>query len=61
MSTFWDGNFSKVSELFDENGQIKDPAYPGRIDEFLKEVIWVWCRCDTPGRTFRLVTIVGNG
>ena len=27
--------------LFDENGQIKDPAYPGRIDEFLKEVIWV--------------------
>ena len=34
ISTFRDGNFSKVSDLFDENSQINDPAYPGRIDEF---------------------------
>src|SRR5436309_11843664 len=48
-------------DLFDENSRIDDPAYPGRIDELQKEVMWVWCRCDTAGRTFRFVTIVGNG
>src|SRR5207253_716183 len=48
-------------DLFDENSRIDDPAYPGRVDEFPKQVMWVWCRCDTAGRTFRCVTIVGNG
>ena len=41
ISTLWDGNFSKVSDLFDENSQINDPAYPGRIDEFPKDLMWV--------------------
>jgi len=48
-------------DLFDENSRIDDPAYPGRIDELQKEVMWVWCRCDTAGRTFTFVKIVGNG
>jgi hypothetical protein len=37
------------------------PLFIPSIDEFLKEVMWVWCRCDTAGRTFRFVDIVGNG
>jgi NAD(P)H-dependent FMN reductase len=41
MTTFWDGNFSNVSDLFDENGRIEDSEYPRRIDKFLKEVMWV--------------------
>ena len=51
--------FSKVPNLFDENSQIDDPAYPGRIHEFLKEVMWVLCRRDTAERTFRFVRIIG--
>jgi predicted RNA-binding Zn-ribbon protein involved in translation (DUF1610 family) len=38
--------------------RFNDPAYPGRIDEFPKDLMWVWCRCDTAGRTFRFVKIV---
>jgi hypothetical protein len=48
----------KVSDLFDENSQIKDPAYPGQIDEFHKEVMSFWGRCDTAGRTFRFVKLL---
>ena len=31
---------------------------PGRIEYLPNEVTWVWCRCDTAGRTFRFVKIV---
>jgi len=49
---------SKVSDLFDENGQINDPAYLEWIDGFPKDLMCVLCRCNTAGRTFRFVRIV---
>ena len=36
-------------DLFDENSRIDDPAYPGRIDEFLKEVMSVCVAAIRPG------------
>jgi NAD(P)H-dependent FMN reductase len=41
VTIFWDGNFSSAPQLFDEAGRIKDPAYVGRMDKFLKELIWM--------------------
>jgi len=39
---FWDGNFSKSLELFDESGKIKDEAAQvKRLDKFLGELIWM--------------------
>ncbi|HKP36670.1 MAG TPA: NAD(P)H-dependent oxidoreductase [Pyrinomonadaceae bacterium] len=42
VTIFWDGNFSRAQELFDENGKIKDePTQVKRIDKFLGELIWM--------------------
>jgi NAD(P)H-dependent FMN reductase len=42
VTIFWDGNFSKAQELFDETGKIKDEAtHVKRIDKFLGELIWM--------------------
>lgn len=41
VTIFWDGNFSNVQTLFDENGQLLDQAFVRRIDKFLKELIWM--------------------
>jgi NAD(P)H-dependent FMN reductase len=41
VTIFWDGNFSGAHELFDEKGKILDAAYVKRIDQFLKELIWM--------------------
>jgi NAD(P)H-dependent FMN reductase len=41
MTIFWDGNFSKAQKLFDENGTILDTAHVRRIDQFLRELIWM--------------------
>ena len=41
VTIFWDGNFSGAHKLFDESGNILDPAYVKRTDQFLKELIWM--------------------
>jgi NAD(P)H-dependent FMN reductase len=41
VTIFWDGNFSDAQKLFDQNGTILDTAYVKRIDQFLKELIWM--------------------
>jgi len=41
VTIFWDGNFSNSYKLFDEQGKLLDQAYVGRIDKFLKELIWM--------------------
>jgi NAD(P)H-dependent FMN reductase len=41
VTIFWDGNFSKIENVFDEAGNLKEEAYIKRIDKFLKELIWM--------------------
>ena len=41
VTVFWDGNFSKVQNIFDESGTLLEEAYIRRIDKFLKELIWM--------------------
>jgi NAD(P)H-dependent FMN reductase len=41
VTIFWDVNFSKVHQAFDESGALREPAYLSRIDKFLKELIWM--------------------
>jgi NAD(P)H-dependent FMN reductase len=41
VTIFWDGNFSSAQKLFDAQGKILDAAYVKRIDQFLKELIWM--------------------
>lgn len=41
VTIFWDGNFSGAQKLFGESGTILDQAYVKRIDQFLKELIWM--------------------
>ncbi len=41
VTIFWDGNFSGAQKLFDEEGKILDDAYVRRIDQFLKELLWM--------------------
>lgn len=41
VTIFWDGNFSGAQKLFDHEGKLTDQAYVKRIDQFLKELIWM--------------------
>lgn len=41
VTIFWDGNFSNAQKLFDDMGRLLDDAYLKRIDQFLKELIWM--------------------
>jgi NAD(P)H-dependent FMN reductase len=41
VTIFWDGNFSNAQKLFDADGKLLDQAYVKRIDQFLKELIWM--------------------
>lgn len=41
VTIFWDGNFGNAQTLFDAAGRLKDPAFIGRMDKFLKELIWM--------------------
>jgi NAD(P)H-dependent FMN reductase len=41
VTIFWDGNFSGAQKLFDSSGKLLDEAYVARIDQFLKELIWM--------------------
>jgi NAD(P)H-dependent FMN reductase len=39
--TFTDVNFSNVRDAFDEQGQLKDEKYVGRVVKFLNELVWM--------------------
>ncbi len=41
VTIFWDGNFSGAHKLFDEAGNLLDQSYVKRVDQFLKELIWM--------------------
>lgn len=41
VTIFWDGNFSGARKLFDAQGRLLDEAYLRRLDQFLKELIWM--------------------
>ena len=41
VTIFWDMNFSAAHKLFDEAGTLLDQSYVKRIDQFLKELIWM--------------------
>lgn len=41
VTIFWDMNFSGAHKLFDESGNLLDPSYAKRADQFLKELIWM--------------------
>jgi hypothetical protein len=41
VTIFWDVNFSNVRNVFDESGQLRDPAFLQRIDNFLRELFWM--------------------
>jgi NAD(P)H-dependent FMN reductase len=41
VTIFWDVNFFKVQNVFDNGGNLLDNAYLPRIDQFLKELIWM--------------------
>lgn len=41
VTIFWDVNFGTVGKVFDHDGKLLDQAFLGRIDKFLKELIWM--------------------
>lgn len=41
VAIFWDGNFSSVGKLFDEDGNLLDESYVKRMEKFFKELIWM--------------------
>jgi NAD(P)H-dependent FMN reductase len=41
VTIFWDVNVSKVHEVFDESGALKDTAILKPIDKFLRELFWM--------------------
>ena len=41
VTIFWDVNFGNVYKLFDADGTLRDQAMLPRIDQFLKELIWM--------------------
>jgi NAD(P)H-dependent FMN reductase len=41
VTIFWDVTFCNVGSVFDSDGNLLDNAYLRRIDQFLKELIWM--------------------
>jgi NAD(P)H-dependent FMN reductase len=41
VNIFWDVNFSSVQALFDNAGNIADPSYERRVENFLAELVWM--------------------
>ena len=41
VTTFADVNFGSVHKIFDEGGSLLDQNFVRRVDEFLKELIWM--------------------
>ena len=39
--TFTDVNFSNVRDAFDDDGNLKDQKYVGRVTKFLNELVWM--------------------
>ena len=39
--TFTDVNFSNVGDAFDDEGNLKDQKYVGRVAKFLNELVWM--------------------
>ncbi len=42
VTIFWDVNFGLAGKLFDPaTGDITDPAFEGRLDKFVNELVWM--------------------
>jgi NAD(P)H-dependent FMN reductase len=41
VTIFWDVNIGSVSKVFNESGELLDPAFVRRTDKFLGELIWM--------------------
>lgn len=41
VTIFWDLNFGNAGALFDARGALRDQTFFPRIDQFLKELIWM--------------------
>lgn len=41
VTIFWDVNFTTVGKVFDSGGSLIDQSFLPRIDQFLKELIWM--------------------
>jgi NAD(P)H-dependent FMN reductase len=41
VTIFWDVNVGSVAKVFDEGGNLLDPAFTRRTDKFLGELIWM--------------------
>jgi NAD(P)H-dependent FMN reductase len=41
VSIFWDVNFGSVGQVFDERGQLLEPAFVRRTAKFLDELVWM--------------------
>lgn len=41
VTIFWDGNFSNVQKVFDQDGTLLETAYERRLEKFIKELIWM--------------------
>ncbi len=41
VTIFWDVNFAKVQNLFDQQGKLLDRSYERRFEKFLNELIWM--------------------
>lgn len=53
--TFTDLNFPKASTKFDADGNLLDPAYEKRVEDFLNELVWMasvlrWGRANLPSK-----------
>lgn len=53
--TFSDLNFPKVKSKFDDDGNLLDPAYDQRVQDFLDELAWMattlrWGRANVPSK-----------
>jgi hypothetical protein len=42
VTIFWDVYFGNAGKLFDQTtGKITQPAYAGRVEKFLNELVWM--------------------
>jgi NAD(P)H-dependent FMN reductase len=41
VTIFWDVNVGSVAKVFDDRGELTDPAFVRRTDKFLGELIWM--------------------
>jgi NAD(P)H-dependent FMN reductase len=41
VTIFWDVNVGSVAKVFDDGGNLLDPAFVRRTDKFLGELIWM--------------------